>query len=293
MCLELLKYGNWFVGFMSSICIMFKSFMMRIFCTICLCVYFSFQGWAESDFKESFHLFLLLGQSNMAGYGVVLPEDQRTMEDIYVLRDDVGKWNDFGWIEGRQPIQNRLKTDRFCLAGSFAKAYKEMYPRTSVGIIPMAWGGAPISKMSKGTPFYEEVLKKVRWAKEQGCLKAVLWHQGESDTVNPQDTQLYKERLKTLIENLRTDLNEPNLPFIIGDLAEFYGTSPEHANSDRLERIAQVRKVLKEMSEDLPNVGYVPSIGLESHDSHQVHFNRASYIVLGYRYFDVYWQLMK
>lgn len=265
---------------------------LRSLVLIAFCFLF-FKDVHSSDFqKDSFHLFLLMGQSNMAGYGTVLPEDKKPIEDVYMLRENVEMGRKYGWVEARQPIHNRAKSDRFCLAGTFAKAYKELYPRVSVGLIPMAWGGAPIMKMSKGTPFYDQLLEKMRWAQEQGQLKAVLWHQGESDTVNPEDTKLYSERLKQMIEDLRTDLNEPDLPFIIGDLAEFYGTSPEHSAPDRVVRIKEVRKTLRNMKNLLPRVGFVSSEGLRSHDEYQVHFDRASYILWGYRYLDEYWQIV-
>lgn len=149
---------------------------LRSLVLIAFCFLF-FKDVHSSDFqKDSFHLFLLMGQSNMAGYGTVLPEDKKPIEDVYMLRENVEMGRKYGWVEARQPIHNRAKSDRFCLAGTFAKAYKELYPRVSVGLIPMAWGGAPIMKMSKGTPFYDQLLEKMRWAQEQGQLKAVLWH---------------------------------------------------------------------------------------------------------------------
>lgn len=228
-----------------------------------------------------------MGQSNMAGFGDILAEDRNEIKGVYMLRDSTER---YVWRPASHPINARLKSDRYSLAGTFAKAHRDMYPSVKVGLLPMAWGGAPISKMSKGTGFYNELLKKINWSKKYGCIKGILWHQGESDTVNDLLTNSYHDRLKSLIENLRSDLNEPELPFIIGDLAEFYGTGKEHNAPDRVKRIDKVRTALKNMKNELPNIGFVSSKGLKSHDFHQVHFDRASYVLLGYRYFDVYWQ---
>ncbi len=254
-----------------------------------LLLFFSVCGYCQNGTSpKDLHLFLLMGQSNMAGYGEVLPADEALMESVYMLRNSQ---NGYCWVEARQPIHNRLDSDRFCLAGPFAQAYHTMYPNATVGLIPMAWGGAAISQMDKGTPFYDEIIQKALWAQKSGTLKGILWHQGESDTVTPEDAKAYKQRLAKLIEDLRHDLNSPDLPVVVGDLAEFYGMGKDHSASDRVERITLVRKSLKSVSTDLTNVGYVSTNGLKSIDEHQVHFNRASYIILGYRYFDTYWRM--
>ena len=39
-----------------------------------------------------------------------------------------------------------------------------------------------------------------------GTLKGVLWHQGESDTVEQTRTAAYEKRLHRLIEDVREDL---------------------------------------------------------------------------------------
>lgn len=237
-------------------------------------------------------LFLLMGQSNMAGYGELLPGDDKEIDGVYVLREDSNKVEAYFWESASQPIHKRLSSDRFCLAGPFAKVYRELYPQSQVGLIPMAWGGAPIAQMTKGTEFYEEVVNKALWAKKHGLLKAILWHQGESDTVSPKTVADYEAKLKQLIKDLRTDLGCSNLPFIIGDLATFYGTGKDHNTTERVKQINQIKEILRKVAKEIPNVGFVESTGLQSIDRHQVHFDRNSYIILGNRYADVYWNLV-
>lgn len=248
--------------------------------------------WNGSIQQETFHLFLLMGQSNMAGYGELLPEDDKDIEGAYMLREGETRMGKYGWVPAKQPIHNRLDSDRFCLGGPFAKAHRELYPRITVGLIPMGWGGAAITDMNKGTPFYEEMIDKAVWAKKQGRLKALLWHQGESDTVSEEAAGLYESRLIRLIEDIRTDLNEPDLKVIIGNLAEFYGTGADHSAPQRVKQINIVKDSLHHVSEKLSNVGFVESKGLRSIDHHQVHFDRESYIIFGKRYLDVYWTMI-
>lgn len=240
---------------------------------------------------DAFHLFLLMGQSNMAGYGDILPDDEKEMEGVRMLREAKEQADKYNWIPARHPIHSRLKSDRFGLAGPFAKTYRELFPQATVGLIPMAWGGAPVTKMMKGTPLYQEIIDKSLWAKKQGKLKAVLWHQGESDTVTSQQADLYEGRLLQLIKDIRLDLNEPDLIFIVGNLAEFYGTGMDHSAPERVKQINKVKEILRNMPHKLPHVGFVESTGLRSHDHHQVHFDRESYIIFGKRYLDVYWNM--
>lgn len=242
--------------------------------------------------QDAFHLFLLMGQSNMAGYGELLPEDNKEIEGTYMLREGVNRMEKYGWLPAKQPIHSRLESDRFCLGGPFAKAHRELYPRITVGLIPMGWGGAAITDMNKGTPFYQEVIDKALWAKKQGRLKAVLWHQGESDTVSEEAADLYEARLVRLIEDIRTDLGEPDLKVIVGNLAEFYGTGVDHSAPQRVKQIEKVKETLRSVPKKVSHVGFVESTGLRSIDQHQVHFDRESYIIFGKRYLDVYWNMV-
>ncbi|MEG0889604.1 MAG: sialate O-acetylesterase [Bacteroides sp.] len=256
--------------------------------------FLSFSSLASTPLqKETFHLFLLMGQSNMAGYGMIMPEDRKVLDGVYMLRDSVEKGQTYSWVPANQPIHARLQSDRFCLAGPFAEAYRMVYPRTVVGLVPVAYGGASVIQMEKGTKVYAEAVAKAKWAKEQGCLKAVLWHQGESDTVSPVTATAYERRLTKLIHDLRTDLNDPDLLVIVGDLAPFYGIGKDHSAPQRVEQIEQVRTALRHIADKLPSIGYVETDGLQSHDHHQVHFDRESYVILGLRYMDVYWKIRR
>lgn len=251
------------------------------------------KGNSETEIlDESFHLFLLMGQSNMAGYGDILPVDSKEIEGVRMLREKKDPMDKYHWIPAKHPIHSRLKTDQFGLAGPFAKTHRELYPQISVGLIPMGWGGAPITNMNKGTTFYQEVIDKSLWSKKQGKLKAILWHQGESDTVSAEQVDLYEGRLIKLIKDIRLDLDEPDLIFIVGNLAEFYGTGTDHSAPERVRQIGKVKESLRNMPDKLPHVGFVESTGLRSHDHHQVHFDRESYIVFGKRYLDVYWNMV-
>lgn len=231
---------------------------------------------------ERFHIFLLMGQSNMSGFAQLEPGDEQPVAGVYYL--PTKSTNDLAWQPAAHPLHNRLPSDRFGLGLPFAIEYRKRHPGVQVGLIPLAWGGAPIDMLNNGTPVYADALRKVTFAVKQGVLKGVLWHQGESDTTTPALANSYAAKLDALVADLRRDLEAPNLPFIAGNLAEFYGTSPEHNAPDRIARINQVRAALRGLPQRQAHTAFVETTGLKSADSHYVHFDRASYIELGRRY---------
>lgn len=84
-----------------------------------------------------------------------------------------------------------------------------------VGLVPCAVGGTRIGEWARGTRLYTELVRRASESvKEGGIIRAILWYQGESDTVNKADAERYKGNLERLITNLRSDLNNPNLPVI-------------------------------------------------------------------------------
>ena len=199
-----------------------------------------------------------------------------------------GKSQDYAWECAAQPIHHRLRSDQFCLAGPFAKSYRQKHPGVQVGLIPVAWGGAPIKKLSKGTPAYNDMLAKVKIAQEKGIIKGVLWHQGESDTIELKDAQQYGANLKQLVNDIRKDTGIADLPFIAGNLGEFYGTVPDHNAPQRVKQIDMVRDALRKLPDEVANTAFVESKGLKARERHQVHFDRTSLIIFGQRYVAAY-----
>ncbi|WP_164123452.1 sialate O-acetylesterase [Sphingobacterium sp. xlx-130] len=241
------------------------------------------QVW-NPDQRET-HVFLLMGQSNMAGYGDMLPEDSVAVRGVFYI-PTIGN-EPFQWKVASHPLHNRLKSDRFGLGIPFAKEYQKKHPNVIVGLIPVAWGGAGIDRLSKGTSVYADAIKKALFAAGQGAkIKGVLWHQGESDTVSEELATSYEQKLRKMISDLRNDLGVVDLPFVVGNLAEFYGTGPDHNAPQRVLQINTVKQTLRNLPQKVKHTGFVESVGCKSIDHHNVHFDRESYIILGKRYAD-------
>ncbi len=79
-------------------------------------------------------------------------------------------------------------------------------------------------------------------------MKGILWHQGESDN-DPKKAEVYLEKLKTLVANLRRDLKAPNLPFVAGEIGYF--NKENHVNA-----------IINRLPNELENTAVVSAKGL-------------------------------
>jgi hypothetical protein len=249
-------------------------------------------AWRVPASKEKFHLFLLMGQSNMAGGVNIGAGDTKPIP--HVLRMAYLKVGaQPKWLPGAHPLHPRRpnKKKRHGLGISFAKTYVADKPGVVVGLIPMAWGGKGITQLNKGSGIFSDAIRHAKAAMQAGTLKGVLWHQGESDTVTQEKTDVYEKKLHQLIEDARKDLGDAKLPFIVGNLAEFYGTGKDHNAPDRVARIDKIRGILRNLPDKVPHTGFVESTGCSPSARAKVHFNRESYVLLGKRYAEVYEKL--
>ena len=66
---------------------------------------------------------------------------------------------------------------------------------------------------AKGEPLYEAAVARARAALAAGggTLAAVLWFQGESDTIELDDATAYGGRMERLVNDFRADLGIPDL----------------------------------------------------------------------------------
>ena len=165
--------------------------------------------------KNSMDLFLLIGQSNMAGRGDIV--DFTSVENVYSFDE---KNN---WIAAKHP----LHYDKKSLVGvgpglEFARnIYSKRMVDTPIGLIPSAMGGSKIVEWGKEGELYVASLNKTKLALDSGSLKAILWMQGESDSDDEVASFNYGNSLIDLIKNYRKDLKNENTPFFICEIPEF------------------------------------------------------------------------
>lgn len=134
----------------------------------------------------------------------------------------------FKWELARDPLHADIDVGKTCGVGpgmAFANGIKANESRIGVvGLVPCAVGGTKISKWAQGTRLYNQLVSRANESvRYGGRIRAILWYQGESDTVWRKDAEAYKGKMEGLIGSLRRDLNIPNIPVIqVGKFIEFY-----------------------------------------------------------------------
>ncbi|RZC48019.1 hypothetical protein C5167_040967 [Papaver somniferum] len=202
------------------------------------------------------NIFILAGQSNMAGRGGVvndvwdgiIPSECKPNPSIIRFNSH------HRWVEAQEPLHIDIDFNKTCGVGPgmvFANTLLQMMDsRTTIGLVPCAIGGTRISEWDRGTRLYNMLItRSLLSLMEGGRILGVLWYQGESDTVSPTDAESYGDNLKKFISDFRADLHLPLLPFIQVALASTEGPYK-----------GIVRKAQLEM--DLPNVWTVDADGL-------------------------------
>lgn len=226
--------------------------------------------------KDKLHLFLLVGQSNMAGRGTVEPQDQQVHGRVLMLgRDDK-------WVPAVDPMHWDKPSAGVGLGRTFGRDIADANPGIVVGLIPCAVGGSPIDAWKPGVYYpatkshpWDDALRRAKTALKDGTLKGILWHQGEADC-KPELAPAYEAKLHDLIQRLRRELNAPDVPFIVGQMGQFPDVpwTPEMKTVDAAHR---------SLPQKVPQTAYVGAEGLK-HKGDKIHFDAAAYRELGHRY---------
>ncbi|MBC2592885.1 sialate O-acetylesterase [Ruficoccus amylovorans] len=235
--------------------------------------------------KENFHLYLLAGQSNMSGRGVVEEQDKIPHPRVLMLNQE-GQW-----VAATEPVHYDKSGTGVGPGRTFAMSIAADDETITIGLIPSACGGSSITHWAPGAYFdqtqshpFDDALSRTRLAMKDGTLKGILWHQGEADST-PELSPLYKHRLEVLIERFRTEFNDPQLPFIIGQLGHF----PQRRWTEERQHIDRAHR---EIAKEVQLVGFVSSEGLTSKPDN-LHFDAASQREFGQRYAEVYRELVQ
>ena len=107
---------------------------------------------AASRPDPQFHLYLLIGQSNMAGRGPVDAESKVAHPRVLMLNKNRE------WVSATDPLHFDKAVAGVGPGLAFGKQMAEANPRVRIGLIPCAVGGTPISawrrarKTSQPTP---------------------------------------------------------------------------------------------------------------------------------------------
>ena len=238
-----------------------------------------------------YDLYLLIGQSNMAGRGEMIDGDAAAITGAYLL-------NSANEIEPASNPINRYSSaiatsdnEAFSLGASFARAIYQETGR-KVLLVSNARGSTDIEQWDGVVgneeigkedynleDYFETTIARVKAAiAKGGKLKAILWHQGCADLTEANTT--YMATLQTLVANYRAELGD--VPFYAGELGKWRGW----------QSVKDFNGMIQTIGTNISNTDWVSSEGLKNLASEAdqnngkggPHFDRASQIVLGERY---------
>ena len=236
-----------------------------------LCLFLSNMIFAQPPSGSGFHIYLLLGQSNMAGRGVVTEAYQKERFARVWMLNKTGEW---------VPAQHPLHFDKPPVVGvgpglAFGSRMAEAYPDANIGLVPCAVGGTAIERWQPGaydsatkTHPYDDALLRIREAMKKGTIMGVIWHQGESNAAHPDG---YLEKLIAFIERIRKEVGDPRLPFVAGELGRY---RPVYAN---------ISTEINKLPARVAGTAVVTTEGL-THKGDTTHFDSPSATLLGERY---------
>jgi alpha-galactosidase len=243
--------------------------------------------------KSPVKVFVLAGQSNMEGQGVIkldpkknegkgsleyLVKTPATADRFKHLVDKDGKWvvRDDVWIwylgrKGGLTVGYGAKEDKIGPELQFGNVVGD-YLDNQVLLIKVAWGGKSLGKdfrppSSGGEvgPFYTEIVKqtkdvlanlKTQFPDYDGRgyeLAGFGWHQGWNDRINQAFNDEYEKNMANFIRDIRKDLGAKDLPFVIAET----GMSGREETHPRALSLMKAQAAVAQHPEFKGNVAFV------------------------------------
>jgi hypothetical protein len=241
----------------------------------------------------NFHIYLMFGQSNMAGAGTIESQDRTAVDErVQVMGAATCTGNNTSftlgkWKTATPPIVR-------CWSGLGIGDYfgrtmvANLSQQIRVGLVPVAVEGCDIVLFDKenyatyaanapdwmkgaindygGNP-YARLIEVAKLAQKNGVIKGILFHQGETNT----NSTTWKNQVKQVVANLKSDLGLEDVPFLAGELLAAQGACCSSHNVE-----------VNKLPDVIPNAHVISSSGLLGADG--AHFTSASYRILGERY---------
>ena len=251
-------------------------------------------AFAASD--PNFHIYLAFGQSNMEGQGDIGSQDKSVDERFQLLWSaDAGSCNQNAskgkWIKAVPPLAH-CQGAKLGPADYFGRTMVEKTDsKIKVGIISVAIAGCSIQLFDKdgyanyarsqqswmtqrintygGNP-YGRLIEMAKKAQEDGVIKGIIFHQGETDAGDNQ----WPSKVKKVYDNIIKDLGlGDDIPFLAGEVLRSGMSSGANNN---IAKLPQQSKNFYVISSE----GFNQALS----DGQNVHFTSQEYRDFGKRY---------
>ena len=238
----------------------------------------------------NFHIYLAFGQSNMEGQGTIESQD-KTVDPRFQMLSTIDNFNGrkLGtWNDAIPPLANKHgglgPTDYFGRT-----LVKELDPQIKVGVVVVAIAGCSIvafdsplddGYMSTQAGWFKDIVKDyggdpykrlvemAKKAKEDGVIKGIIFHQGETDEGDGD----WPNKVKKVYDRLVKDIGlDANIPFFAGEVP--YQGSSKGTNNN-----------IRKLPQQSKNFYLVSAEGLNDLDMMRIHFSSQGYRDFGKRY---------
>ena len=247
----------------------------------------------ENRAKKSWDIFLLFGQSNMAGQGTIEAIDRVTNDQVKVLAynncSSLGRtYNQ--WYTAAPPLHGCY--EGVGIGDWFAKTLIDSGYTDTIALVPCAISGVDIDFFRKDVVSsrrnefsippdnnwdgaYDFMIQRLTLAMEKGTIKGILLHQGESDSGNEQ----WLTKVQEIIADLKEDLGFGDVPVLVGEIP--YKSVCSGHNT-----------VVNKITNYVPNSKVISAEGLDGMND-DYHLDAASYRTFGKRYAAGYLSLVR
>lgn len=243
--------------------------------------------------EPELHIYLCFGQSNMEGQGII-SEDDKIENDRFLVYQALDCPNLNRKKEQWYPAVPPLSQCETGLSPSayFGKTMITALPdHIKVGIISVAIGGCDIRLFDKdlytdhdstyaadwfvnkikyyeGNP-YQYLINLAKKAQNDGTIKGILLHQGETNTGDKQWPQYVKKIYNDMISDL--SLDSKTVPLLAGELVDQDSSC-----------CASMNPIINQLPSVIPNAHVISSKDCTAADN--AHFDAEGYRELGKRY---------
>ena len=238
----------------------------------------------------NFHIYLAFGQSNMEGQGTIESQD-KTVDPRFQMLSTIDNFNGrkLGtWNDAIPPLANKHgglgPTDYFGRT-----LVEKLDPQIKVGVVVVAIAGCSIvafdsplddGYMSTQAGWFKDIVKDyggdpykrlvemAKKAKEDGVIKGIIFHQGETDEGDSD----WPNKVKKVYDRLVKDIGlDENIPFFAGEVP--YNGSSKGTNNN-----------IRQLPNKSKNFYLVSAEGLNDLDMMRIHFSSQGYRDFGKRY---------
>ena len=238
----------------------------------------------------NFHIYLAFGQSNMEGQGTIEEQD-KTVDPRFQMLSTIDNFNGRAlgtWNDAIPPLAN--KHGGLGPSDYFGRTLVEkLDPQIKVGVVVVAIAGCSIvafdstldqGYMSTQAGWFKDIVKDygdnpykrlvdmAKKAKEDGVIKGIIFHQGETDEGDSD----WPNKVKKVYDRLVRDVGlDENIPFFAGEVP--YQGSSKGTNNN-----------IRQLPNKSKNFYLVSAEGLNDLDMMRIHFSSQGYRDFGKRY---------